>query len=130
WERGISEIVGALGQLEDRFTVTLMLTGDPALISQMATKIEPLGDRIVIVPPVPMTEVSTAINKFDLEIMFFPPIRRNLEFALPNKLFEAVQGRLGLIIGASPMMAELVRKYSNGVIVEGWEPGDLASAIN
>jgi hypothetical protein len=61
--------------------------------------------------------------------MFYQPDSRNLEFSLPNKFFEAIQGRLGLVIGESPMMSEIVTEYGNGVIVDGWSTEDLAATL-
>ena len=128
--RGLHDIVDAMRLLDDRFSATFMLTGNPPMISDLREYARDLGSRVQIVPPVPMQEISPEINQYDLEIMFYRPLGRNLEFALPNKFFEAVQGRLGLVIGESPMMAELVKEYANGIIVEGWSPADLAAAIN
>ncbi len=89
-----------------------------------------LGDRVRIVPPVAMTEISNTINEYDVEIMFYPPTGPNVEFALPNKFFEAIQGRLGVVVGESPMMAELVREYGLGPVVQGWTGADLARTLS
>lgn len=129
WHRGFRQIIQALHELDERFTMTFMLTGNPAIISELGEMITDLGDRARIIPPVAMTEVSRAINEYDLEIAFYQPTHRNLEFSLPNKFFEAIQGRLGIIVGESPMMAELVREYGNGAIVDGWGAEDLARTI-
>jgi len=61
--------------------------------------------------------------------MFYPPLNRNIEFALPNKLFEALQARLALVMGESTMMTEIIREYSNGVIAQGWSSANLAQSI-
>lgn len=128
--RGLWEIVDAMRLLDKRFSMTFMLTGNQAIIADLANYASDLEDRVRFVPPVPMTEISAAVNQYDLEVMFFRPTSRNLEFALPNKLFEGVQGRLGLVIGRSPMMVEVVERYSNGVVVSGWTPSDLANALS
>ena len=129
WARGLREIIDAMKLLDDRFSMTFMFTGSQKVISEVGEYASGM-ERVRIVPPVPMTELSAVVNQYDLEIMFYSPDSRNLEFALPNKFFEAVQGRLGVIIGESPMMAEIVDEYSNGVIVKGWTATDLAAAIS
>ena len=53
----------------------------------------------------------------------------NLRFALPNKLFESIQGRLGIVMGESPAMVEVVRAYGDGVVVEGWGSADLLRTL-
>lgn len=129
WARGFEQILDAMRLLDDRFSMTFMLTGNPNNIQRLREAAHDLGDRVRIVPPVPMTDLSAAVNAFDLEIMFYPPTHRNVEFALPNKFFEAVQGRLGIVVGESPMMAELVDQYEMGVVVKGWTGENLANAL-
>jgi hypothetical protein len=77
-----------------------------------------------------VTEIARRINPWDLAIIFFPPIRTNLKHTLPNKFFEAVQGRLGIVSGESPEMARLIREGGFGTVVQGWTAADLAAAIN
>lgn len=129
WQRGFIEILDAMRLLDDRFRLTFMLTGSPTTIAELGEHAADLGERVKIVPAVPMDEVSSEINKYDVEIIFIPPVNTNLKFALPNKLFEAVQGRLGLVVGESPMMAEIVDRYGMGLIVTGWTGVDLAAAL-
>ena len=40
-----------------------------------------------------------------------------------------MQGRIGLLIGHSPMMEEIVREYDNGIIVDGWTAADLMRTL-
>lgn len=132
WQRGFAEILEALRRLPARFTMTFMLMPNPVLIPRLRELIDehPARERIRIVPPAPMREIAERINEYDLEIIFYRPLGRNLEFALPNKFFEAVQGRLGVVVGESPAMAELVREYGNGIVVPGFEAADLAATLD
>lgn len=130
WDRGLREIVDAMRIVDNRFTMTFMLLGSDEVIEGLSSYAADLGDRVKIVPPAAMRDLSAAVNQFDLEIMFYRPATRNLQLALPNKLFEAVQGRLGLVIGESPMMVEIVERYSNGIIARGWEAENLAAVLN
>lgn len=107
-----------------------MLVGSDETINKYRDHAAGLEGRVHFVPPVPMQTLAQAINDYDLEVMFYPPLNKNLEFALPNKLFEAVQGRLGLVIGESPAMTDLIHQYDNGVVVSGWTGEDLARALN
>ena len=127
--RGIPELLEAMETLPDRFHLTLVLVGDESKIAEYRHRAESKRLRVSFAPPVPVDEIATYINKFDVEVMFFPPRTRNLEFALPNKLFEALQGRLALAMGESVMMTEIVAEYSNGVVATGWSAADLAQAL-
>ena len=128
-DRGLHLLVEAMRLLDTRFVLNLMLTGSSDDRSWLANFARDLGDRVRFVAPVPMPEVPSAINRFDLEIIFFPPTTNNLRYVLPNKFFEAVQGRLGLVIGESVDMVALVTQFDNGLVVNGWRPEDLAAAI-
>ena len=130
WARGFEQILDAMRELDERFVMTFMLTGNPGNIARLRSASSDLGDRVRVVPPVPMTELSATVNHYDLEVMFYPPVEPNVEFALPNKFFEAVQGRLGVVVGESPMMAELVRHFEIGPVVAGWTGADLARTLS
>ncbi len=130
WKRGLRELVAAMRLAPAGYELTFMLAGSDAVIEELRASAADIPDRVRIVPPVPMESLPREINQYDLEVMFYPPLTDNLRFSLPNKLFEAVQGRLGLLIGQSPMMADIVRAYGNGEIVEGWNPEDLASTLS
>lgn len=129
WDRGLREIIDAMRLLDDRFSVTFMLLGSVEVISALREYAVDLGSRVAVVPAVPMRDLSATVNKFDLEVMYYRPKTRNLELALPNKLFEAVQGRLGLVIGESPMMVDVVHDHTNGIVVKGWTAEDLAATL-
>lgn len=129
WKRGLRELVEAMRFAPTGYELTFMLAGAPTIIDELRRLASDIPDRVRIVPPVPMSTLASEINQYDVEVMFYPPRSENLRFALPNKLFEAVQGRLALLIGESPMMTEIVAEYGNGEVATGWESSDLAAAI-
>lgn len=129
WERGLRTVIDAMAGLPERFRLNLILVGGDQQLAAVGEAIADLGPRARILPPVRVAEIASRINEFDLEVMFYPPLTENLRLALPNKLFEAVQARLGVVIGESPMMADIVREYGNGLIVEGWSSADLVRGL-
>ena len=66
--------------------------------------------------PVAYSELVNTVAEYDVAITFLPPTNFNLANALPNKFFEAVQARVGLVIGPSPEMERLLHQYSLGVV--------------
>lgn len=127
-ERGLRELVDAVREVGPSVELTFMLTGSEAAIGELRDRAQG-AEHIRFVPPVALNELAREVNAYDLEVMFYPPASENLRFALPNKLFEAVQGRLGLVIGPSPSMSEIVEQYDNGVITAGWETADLVQTL-
>ena len=128
--RGLWEIVDAMRLLDDRFVMTFMMMHDDALLQELKEYAADLGDRVLFRQPVPTAKIAECINEYDLEIMFFPPTTRNLEWVLPNKLFEAIQGRLGVVIGESAMMVEIVSEFGNGAVAPEWTVESLAETLS
>lgn len=128
--RGLGLLAVALPLLQDRFHLHLMLTGTDADKNALRALLSEHSDRVTYHDPVPVAEIARRINAWDLEIIFYPPTIPNLKYSLPNKFFEAIEGRLGVVAGESPEMAGLIRQYRVGTIVDGWSGADLASAIN
>ncbi|MDP3951063.1 hypothetical protein [Microbacterium sp.] len=119
WSRGFAEILAAMRELPETFSMTFMLTANPAVHAMLREELSthPARDRIRIVPPAPMREIAEKINPYDIEIVFYRPTGINLQFAMPNKFFEAAQGRLALVVGETETMAPIVREYEHGVVV-------------
>jgi hypothetical protein len=129
-ERGIDIMLDASLLLDARFTLMLMVLGDESALAPLRRHPAIAAGRAQFRDPVGVTEVAGALNEYDLELIFFPPRFANNIYALPNKFFEAVQGRLGVVIGESPEMVGFVRDRGLGIVVDGWEASDLAQAIN
>ncbi len=129
-ERGIDIMLDALLELEPRFEMVLMVLGDDRSLAPLRKHPAVAAGRAVFREPVGVTEVARALNEYDLELIFFPPRFPNNSYALPNKFFEAVQGRLGIVIGESPEIVGFVRDHGLGIVVEGWTAADMAAAIN
>lgn len=127
--RGIPELLLAMEHLPERFVLTLILVGEAEKIAEYKQTVSKKQLRVRFEDPVPVEQIAGHINQYDVLVMFYPPVNRNLEFALPNKLFEALQARLALVMGESVMMTEIVDEYGNGVIVQGWTSDDLALAL-
>ena len=129
-ERGIDIMLDAALLLEPRFTLMLMVLGDERSLAPLRRHPAIAAGRAEFRDPVGVTEVARALNQYDLELIFFPPRFANNIYALPNKFFEAIQGRLGVVIGESPEIVGFVREHGFGIVVEGWSASDLAAAIN
>ena len=129
-ERGIDIMLDASLLLEPRFRLVLMVLGDDRALAPLRQHPAVAAGRAEFREPVVVTEVARTLNRYDLELIFFPPRFANNVYALPNKFFEAVQGRLGVVIGESTEIVGFVRDNGLGVVVDGWTASDLAAAIN
>ena len=131
-DRGLEELVRSVKHLDERFELHLLLMGNSRAIKKLKRAVleDSVEGRVFFHNPVEVEEIPKAINPYDLEVIFFPPVTENLRHALPNKFFEAVQASIGVVIGDSPNMRAIVDTEKFGLVVNGWQFSDLVSALN
>ncbi|MCC6298112.1 MAG: glycosyltransferase [Anaerolineales bacterium] len=116
--------------VEERFQLDLMLMPtDDSYYRRIISMVESRKN-VKIIPPVSMSEIPSFINQYDIGLFLCPPANFNLEFALPNKLFEFIQGRLAVAIGPNKEMKKVVERYQCGVVAPDFDPRSLAQALN
>lgn len=96
------------------------------------TELRKLGqhvDGLRFLEPVPYPQLVDTLAEYDVALSFVPPTTFNLAHALPNKFFEAVQARLGIIIGPSPEMMSILNEYQLGAITDDFEVESLQKVI-
>lgn len=115
--RHLEAMIEAMRGAPESVTLDLMLVpSEPGYVERLrdaATDLPAVAFR----DPVPYTRLVETVAGYDLSIVVFPATTFNLEHSLPNKLYEAVQGRTGVIVGPSPDMAELVREHGIGIVL-------------
>lgn len=74
-------------------------------------------------------ELIASLNQYDVGFYMLPPVSANHEFALPNKFFDFIQARLGLVIGPSVEMKRIVEEYSLGEITNNFSIEAGAEAL-
>ncbi len=134
--RKLELMIDMMALLDQRFTLDLILLkpgfasrGTAGYIDWLGTRA--LSDtRIKILDPVSINQVVTTVNKYDMGVFLLPPINFNYENTLPNKLFDFIQARLGVAVGPTPEMAEIVRHYKNGVVSDDFTASSLAKNLN
>lgn len=122
--RGIAEMVGAVIEAAaiapGRLTLDLYLKGGDASyhreLGELVAAHPDAGVRIC--DPVPFAEIVPTLAGYDLGLIIYPPTNFNIVHALPNKLFEYVQARLGVIVGPGIDMREMVQEHGIGTAVE------------
>lgn len=119
------------GVRESSADVTLdlyLVGGDTPLMLELKS-LASGDDRIKFREPVPYHELVPRLNEYDVGLSIFPPTTFNLAWCLPNKFFDFVQARLGVIVGPSPEMARFVDEYGIGQVLPDFDPTSLARAL-
>ncbi|MEO7546333.1 MAG: glycosyltransferase family 1 protein, partial [Terrimesophilobacter sp.] len=119
------------GVRESSADVTLdlfLMGGDTPLMTQLKA-VAGNDPRIRFREPVDYEDLVPTLNNYDLGLSIFPPTTFNLAWCLPNKFFDFVQARLGVIVGPSPEMSRLVEERGIGLVLQDFEPSSLAEAL-
>jgi alkanesulfonate monooxygenase SsuD/methylene tetrahydromethanopterin reductase-like flavin-dependent oxidoreductase (luciferase family) len=120
-------MLDAVDRVTRPVTLDLYLTeNDPGLIAELRDR---QSDRVRLHAPVPYSELIRTLSEYDVGVFVLPPINFNYRWALPNKLFDFVQARLGIIVGPSPEMARVVERHGLGAVADGFSADDLAREI-
>jgi len=127
--RRLEGMIRMMRHLDERFTLDLVLAGpDSDYVSRLRG--EAAADpRIRFLDPVPMRTLPAFLNRYDMGVFLLPPVNFNYRYALPNKLFEFVQARIGVAIGPSPEMVRLVERHALGVVADDFAPASLAARL-
>jgi glycosyltransferase involved in cell wall biosynthesis len=129
--RNIEALVDAALALDERFTLDLYLVpgGDGGRYLTVLRQRAGGSDRVRFHEPVKPSDLPATLNPYDVGIYSIPPITVNTRLALPNKLFDFVQGRLAVVIGPSEEMARVVRSHGLGAVADDFSAEALARTL-
>lgn len=124
-DRCIEKMIDAVEGLEYQATLDLYLvTVDPkyhGFLRRMAQDVS----NVRIIEPVDQLRIVDVLNTYDVGLFVPPPSTFNLQFSLPNKLFEYIQARLMIVVTPLSEVSKFVRENNVGLIV----PDFSASAL-
>jgi hypothetical protein len=112
-----------------KYELTFMLVNSQPKYKNYLLKKSRNYKNIYFIEPVPYSDITSTINKFDIGVFLVKPDNLNYKYALPNKLFEFIQARLAIAIGPSSEMVQVVEHYNLGVHSNDFTPKSLAKAI-
>lgn len=77
-----------------------------------------------------LSDIIPFTNAFDLGVITLKPNGFNNTHALPNKFFEYIQARLGVISTPLPSITPLIEKYGIGKVSKDFQTSSLIELIN
>lgn len=129
--RNIEALVEAVDELGDGYSLDLYLIPGrqrDAYWSGLQERIA-RSPRTTLHPPVPPAELPDVLNAYDLGVFALPPLTPNHRLMLPNKFFDFVQARIGIVFSTAEETDRLIREYGLGAVADGFDAADLARAI-
>ena len=128
--RRLEVMVEAVATASTDATLDLFLmANDPAYIEELRVLASSAAGRVTIKDPVPYSALIATLNDYDLGIHVIPPTNFNNRWSLPNKFFDYVQARLGLLIGPSAEMRDVLQAHELGVVAGGFEVADVRRSV-
>lgn len=128
--RKIENMIYLMDLLDDRFTLDLMVIPNQKGYLENIEKLVSSRERIKFRDPVPMPQISKTLNEYDIGLFLLWPESFNYRMALPNKLFEYIQGCLAVAIWPSQEMARVVHEYNCGVVSDDFTLESMAKVLN
>jgi len=129
--RRLESMMEIMDHMDSRFHLDMMLVSSfPRYYSKLQRLAEKRSN-VTIIPPVTREQIVPVTNPYDLSLLVFRPYTINFKYGLGNKFFQSLQARLGLVTGPSPEpQAEIVSKYGCGIVVDTFEPREIAKVLN
>lgn len=130
--RNLEAIIKGCGAVSDKCELHLYLIEDSKdkkyykKIITLASKFE----NIFLHKPVPYSQLIKELNQYDLGVYMLKPIDSQTAYTLPNKLFDFIQARLGLVISDQPAMKSIVAEHDIGVVVQGYDAETLSKVLS
>lgn len=127
--RNLTMLIDATRELPHATLDLYLVTGgDPKYLDTLKTHAE--GDeRIRFRDPVAPADLPATLNQYDVGVFSLPPDNFNMEFCLPNKLFDFLQARLAMAVSPSPEMAAFVRDNHLGVVSTDYTKDSFVAAL-
>lgn len=124
-KRHLEIMLEAVQNSNANVTLDLFITpNDPAYLQELKDRYS-ADPRVTFNDPVPYADLISTLNKFDVGVFVLPPATFSYKWALPNKFFDFIQARLGIVVGPSSEMASIVKELGNGGVSEGFDPASL-----
>jgi hypothetical protein len=126
--RRLETLVDAVAATSTEVSLDLYLMGnDPKYVEELRAR---ASDRVRVLDPLPYSQLIGRLNQYDVGIHVIAPTNFNNRWSLPNKFFDYVQARLGLIIGPSVEMQRLLEGHGLGAVSADFGAPALAKVLD
>lgn len=128
--RGGEELVEAMPFVDEK--AVLLIVGNGTMIPWLKERVKELKmeDRVRFVSRVTPEKLFNYTYLADIGIALDRDLSPNLRFSLPNKLFEYIKAGTPMVVSNLIERARIVGLYQVGLIVEDFQPENIAEKIN
>lgn len=127
-ERNIEALIDATAALDERFTLDLYLMGEGRYVDGLRARAA-ATPRVTVHPPVRPDEIPSTLNRYDLGVYLLPLRTLNHRLMLPNKFFDFVQARIGIVMSPAEETARLIAEHGLGPLLPDTRVDTLVAAL-
>ncbi len=128
--RKLETMINAVGKFPDKFSFDLMLVPNDLEYYNQIIELSKSYSNISIRKQVRFDEIIFKLSNYDIGLYILAPTSYNNQIALPNKVFEFIQARLGLLVSPNIEMKKLVNKYNVGLVLNDYDQSSLESSLD
>lgn len=128
--RGLDIVIKAFANHPDKFTLDLYLVETDAKILDQLKRLSAATRNVRVLPPLPYDELIEMLSSYDIGVFASPPSTPNLQYAMPNKVFEFVQARLMLFVSPLAEVSDFVRRHELGVVTSDFGQAALDAELD
>lgn len=128
--RGLDVTITAVSGLKN-VLLDLYLVSAPYQAKEMK-RLQNLAARspnVRILPPVSRSQLPVIMNNYDLTILCRPNSIQNNRVSMPNKLFESIQARVGIVTSPNGEIERFCRDTGTGVAIGEYSAPSLRRTI-
>jgi hypothetical protein len=127
-DRYLGKMISLFKELDQRFTLDFYLVGSLEDIDQLKKQAID-NPAIRFHDAVPFQELIGVLNQYDIGLFFWEPTTFNIEYSLPNKLFEFIQARLMIITTPLPDISKVIKTHNCGLVLSSFDTGISVAEI-
>mgnify|MGYP001196116667 FL=1 len=129
--RGTELLIEIMEHLPSNYHLYLYLMTDYSdNYSKSIKNLVETKNNVTIKEPVPSQELISMGNSYDLGLAIYKPSNFNLRNGLPNKMFEYIQSKIGVVCGLQKEIGDYIDKYKIGINVGSNDPKKIANEIS
>ena len=135
-DRRLETMIQVMQQLDTKYELYFHLTSNHSNVAeqylqqlrQLVIDLK-LENRVYILEPIEPDKLIKEISKYDIGIYYLKPQTGNQKYALPNKFFQFIQARLGVVINEIGEIPKIINKYDVGIVPKDYKLESFAKAI-
>lgn len=129
--RSLDVLVRAARHLDAGIVIVLMGNGPQRDAIEHLIVEEDVSDRVKMLPAAPYAELFAYTASADVGLIVYRgSYSPNVQFCLPNKLFEYMMAGIPVVASRLDAVAEVIESYQVGALVPSLEPTDVARTIS